>query len=197
MIKYKGGICVKKWLTGILLTTLFTVCFGMNASAEELTSVGPIAKMEYIPAGGKLSLEDDKTFVLANGVSVTANKVEDSSVDSFGILATLPPPNSQWDYIGYSNFKKESAVFHSTGGDIRIDIWLDPDPNNFFSNPYVIQLREQDTYTSWNVAQIEIHDSSRWELSVRGLNDGDNNLSELFLRKLTYTGDYTYTEWYD
>ncbi|MFD2628008.1 hypothetical protein [Oceanobacillus kapialis] len=186
----------KFFLFGVLVVGLFSVISGSNkVFADEMrTSEQDINKV-FVSANENVVLEEGKTFILKNGVTITANKVAETPIvsnRSTSINAT--PPNGRWDYIGSSTFRDESHRFHSTGGDIRIEINLNPEP---LINPYVIQLREMDTYFSSFVAQIEIKDSARWEVDVRGLNDGDNNVSELFLRKLTFTSVSTQSHWYD
>lgn len=165
--------------------------------ADETNNNELNANKVFVSSNENVVLEEGKIFILENGVTITASEIEEKSItsnDLIGINAT--PPNGVWDYIGSSTFKKESSIFHSTGGDVLIDIYLNPVPSALGS-PYVIQLREKDTYLSSLVAQIEIKKSSSWKVSVRGWNDGDNNLSELFLRKLSYTGNYTESDWYD
>lgn len=190
---------MKKFLVlGVLLVGLFLASSESNkVFAEEINNNELDANKVFVSANENVVLNDGKTFILKNGVTITANKVAESPIASNGSTSiNTTPPNGKWDYIGSSTFKRESNRFHSTGGDARIDIYLDPDPS-ILGNPYVIQLREMDTYFSSFVAQIEIKDPGRWEVDVRGLNDGDNNLSELFLRKLTYTLNYTQSDWYD
>ncbi|MUK86825.1 hypothetical protein GMD78_00210 [Ornithinibacillus sp. L9] len=191
---------MKKWLLGLFLIGFFVVSLeGLKVSADELNNHDPEDDKVFVKTGEKVILEDGKTFVLDNGVEITANKVTDNNNNEFnsksiGINST--PPNGQWDYIGGSLFTNESHIFHSTGGDIRIDIFIDHFPSSL-AIPYVFQLREQDTFSSYLVKQIEIKEHRRWEVSVRGLNDGSNGKSELFLRKLTYPSRSVYTEWYD
>lgn len=190
---------MKKFLIlGALLVGLFSASLESNkVFADEINNNEPDANKVFVSANENVVLDDGKTFILKNGVTITANKVAEIPIAGNGSISiNASPPNGKWDYIGSSTFKKESNRFHSTGGDVSIDIYLDPDPS-ILGNPYVIQLREKDTYSSNLVGQIEIKDSGRWEVDVRGLNDGDNNLSELFLRKLTYTLNYTQSDWYD
>lgn len=150
----------------------------------------------YVTSEESITLEDGKTFVLNNGYTITSHKINDNSIFTDIELFSIPPPNGKWDYLGSSKFKSESGIFHSTGGDLKIEIATS---TYITGNPYVIQLRESDGIISSLVSQVRIYGSGTtiWELDVRGWPDGSNNYAEFFLRKLNYPGTYVMSYWWD
>lgn len=103
--------------------------------------------------------------------------------------------NGVWDLLGYETVFSTSSIWHSEGGDFKVVI----DQTDF--GPVFYQLKEEDTYTSQSVGpQHHISGTGVVEIVYRNISsyvDGDNNLAEFYMTKLTHKSNGYLMAFYD
>lgn len=95
-----------------------------------------------------------------------------------------------WEYV-----KGDSNVFPSSGGNYKVEI----EQTDY--GPVFYQLKEKDPYFDDNVGnQYALSGARYYILTYKNIDsfcDGDNNLAEFFMHKLTHGSSSYYMAFYD
>lgn len=125
--------------------------------------------------------------IISNFYTVT-NKYKEGSNSSILGAGT-------WDTLGGQYVYAKSKVWASHGGDYLVEVGQED------YGPVFYQLKEQDPSFDDNVGDtIHITSSKIVSITYRNISnwcDGDNNLAEFYMGKLTHTGTPYYMAFYD
>lgn len=179
----------KSLLSGLLLASSFFL-FNSHSSAEELSKsiVEPIESTEDI-----IYFNSDKQDLLVtDDIIIRTVEPNNSLLKAVDVQATS---NGVWDLLGYETVYSTSSIWHSTGGDFAVEVGQ----TDF--GPVFYQLKESDGSTSQNVgSKLSVSGSKIVTLTYRGISnyvDGDNELAEFYMKKLTHTSKGFIMAFYD
>ncbi|MGE7692064.1 hypothetical protein ACQKMI_23050 [Lysinibacillus sp. NPDC097214] len=181
----------KSLLSGLVLAGSFLL-FNNDALAAELSNSTsqPSEAEENI-----VYYDTDKQDILiTDEVIIRTIEPEESLKSRLGIN-TLN--NGVWDLLGSETVYSNSSIWHSTGGDFKVEI----EQTDF--GPVIYQLRESDPYIDDNVGkQYVISGSKYFALEYRGISgyvddDGVKGAAEFYMAKLTHKGNGYFMAFFD
>ncbi|MFJ7733149.1 hypothetical protein ACIQXF_14770 [Lysinibacillus sp. NPDC097231] len=185
----------KNLLSGLLLASSFLLFNNDVSAAEQSTSTGQLSEES---TENIVYFDMDKQDILVTD-DVIIRKIGPSSNSLLNTLSLNQDisllGNGVWDLLGYETVYSQSSIWHSDGGDFKVVI----DQTDF--GPVFYQLKEEDTYTSQSVgSQQLVSGTGVVEIVYRNITsyvDGDNNLAEFYMTKLTHKSNGYLMAFYD
>ena len=187
----------KSLLFGLLLAGSFLLYDYDASAAESSTSTGQTSESTdniiYFDSDKQDILVTDDIIIrtispLTSDFYSTSNKYKED-------INSLPIATGTWDVLGGEYVKAKSNVWASTGGDYQVEVAQED------YGPVFYQLKEQDPTFDDNVGDtLHVSGSRIVALTYRNIShycDGDNNLAEFYMEKLTHTSKPYYMVFYD
>jgi len=184
----------KSLLSGLIFASSF-LSFNNDASAAVLSNSTsqPSESTDNI-----VYYDTDKQDILiTDEVIIRTIEPSESLLKRTNRLGINTLNNGVWDLLGYETVYSNSSIWHSTGGDFKVEI----EQTDF--GPVFYQLREQDPYVDDNVGkQYSISGSKYFALEYRGISgyvddDGVKGAAEFYMAKLTHKSNGYFMAFYD
>ncbi|MET4559616.1 hypothetical protein ABIA69_000759 [Lysinibacillus parviboronicapiens] len=140
---------------------------------------------------------DEQDMLITDEFIITTIEPSESLRNRNNPLGINTLNNGVWDLLGYETVFSSSSIWHSTGGDFKVEI----EQTDF--GPVFYQLKEQDTYIDNNVGQqFQVSGSKYFALEYRNISsyvddDGVKGAAEFYMTKLTHKGNGYFMAFYD